>query len=301
MNHLTLKNIAVTLGSVHVLRGVELDVHGGEVLMLTGPNGAGKTTLLHVLLGLVNADQGQIDVDNRPLVSQSALRKEVGYLPEAVAFADNLSARGVLRFFATARGVSKKRVEEVLEQIGLLDAAKRAVSGYSRGMKQRLGLGVAILHEPNLLVLDEPTGGLDVEGLTLLFRVLKQWRDAGRIVLLSTHDFALLERRIDRMCVMQEGVIKATGTPDELRRNANLPTKLRFKLSENANGFVKAVQDYESAQVAIDGDEISVQLVAKNVLPFMQLCGEHPQAASDLRVEEAPLEEVYERILGVLS
>src|SRR5690606_20909685 len=131
----------------------------------------------------------------------NALRERLGYLPEAPALSENLTGRQVMRFFASARGVSSRRVEEVLERVGLAQAAGRSVGGYSRGMRQRLGLGVAILAEPDLLVLDEPTGGLDQQGLTLLWSVLAEWRERGRTVLVTTHDLALIERRADQLYV----------------------------------------------------------------------------------------------------
>jgi Cu-processing system ATP-binding protein len=201
------------------------------VSVLVGPNGAGKSTMMGVLLGLLRPDRGQVRVDGHAVVSPGALatlgfRARVGYLPEAVAFAPSLTGREVLRFFADARGVGRERIPLVLTQVGLAHAADRAVAGYSRGMRQRLGLGVAVLHTPELLVLDEPTGGLDQEGLAVLWEVLDAWREAGRAVLLTTHELALIERHADHLCVMKQGRVIAEGPPATLRRQVDLPVRV---------------------------------------------------------------------------
>src|SRR5690606_1751880 len=114
-------------------------------------------------------------------------------------------------------------------------AADRAVRGYSRGMRQRLGLGVALLSEPELLVLDEPTGGLDQEGLGVLWSVLDEWRAAGRTVVMSTHDVASVERRADEVVVLQAGRVRAHGSPDALRRSSALPVRVRMRFGRPAS------------------------------------------------------------------
>ena len=228
-----LEDLAVSFGTVDALAGVSLGLRQGEVSVFAGPNGAGKSTLLGVLLGLVRPTRGRV-LANGQLVADpgrlatASFRAQVGYMPEAVAFSENLTGRQVLRFFARARGVDKARVSDVLRRVGLYEASNRRVGGYSRGMKQRLGLGVAILHAPEILVLDEPTGGLDQEGLGVLWGVLREWRDAGRVVVMSSHELALVERRASRMFVLNGGRLVASGTPDELRKRSGLQETVRL-------------------------------------------------------------------------
>ena len=164
--------------------------------------------MMRVLLGLVRPQGGSVTADGRATRVDNRFKAALSYLPEAVAFHENLTGLDVVRFFARARGVSAKRAEQALERVGLAHARRRAVRGYSRGMRQRLGLAAAILPESPLLILDEPTGGLDQEGLSVLWSVLEEWRAAGRMVLLSAHDLALLERRVDRMCVVRSGRVQ---------------------------------------------------------------------------------------------
>lgn len=230
---LTIDKVAVRFGAVRALGGVSLELSPGEVTVIAGPNGSGKSTLMSVILGLIRPDEGTISADGRLVCSSRQLsvpwfRERLGYLPESVAFAETLSGRQILRFFAMARGIPRARIEEVLEQVGLANAATRAVGGYSRGMRQRLGLGCAILHMPEVLVLDEPTGGLDQQGLAVLWDVLKAWREAGRVVLMSSHELALIERRADRVVVLVDGQLAAAGTPEELRARSAIEPVARM-------------------------------------------------------------------------
>ncbi len=228
-----IERLTVDFGSVLALENVSIELRGGEVAVLAGPNGAGKSTLIGVLIGLLAPDRGEIRVNGRVAASVGRpaalwLREQLGYLPEAVAFSDNLSGRQVMRFFSMARGVGFSKAEDMLERIGLARAASRRISTYSRGMRQRLGLGVAILHSPELLVLDEPTGGLDQQGQHLLWKILEEWKSAGRLVVMSTHELALIERRATRVHVLVDGVLRAGGTPSELRQQSGLPTEMRI-------------------------------------------------------------------------
>lgn len=301
MKALTLSEVSVRFGKVQALANVDLDLRAGTVTCLAGPNGAGKSTLLRVLLGLVRPQSGTLRVDGEARVADNAFKARLGYLPEAVAFSDSLSGRRVLRFFARARGVGRARVEAVLEMVGLAEAAGRAVRGYSRGMRQRLGLGIAILTEPALLVLDEPTSGLDQEGLGLLWTVLEQWRDAGRMVLMSSHELTLVERRIDQLCVLRAGEICAADTPARLRARAHLPLRVTFTLGEPAESaaFVESVRGF-GACLAVDhrADELQAQVAPGDLLALVELRIGHNGAVRGLRVEEPGLDMIYEHLLS---
>jgi Cu-processing system ATP-binding protein len=241
VKELRLEHVSVRFGKVHALSDVSIGVRAGEALMLVGPNGAGKTTFMRVLLGLVRPESGTLTVDGAARSADNDLKRRIGYLPEAVAFSENLTGLQVLKFFARARKVSNKRVDEVLERVGLAHAARRRVRGYSRGMRQRLGLAIAIMPDPELLILDEPTGGLDQEGLSVLWSVMGEWRARDRMILLATHDIALLERRVDRMCLFRAGTVLADDKPEQLRQTAGLPQRVTMELNEQANGQVSGL------------------------------------------------------------
>lgn len=271
--------------------------------LLAGPNGAGKTTLMKVILGLVRPDSGSFEVDGAPVSIDKAWKRRIGYLPEAVTFSDNLSGLQLLRFFARARGVDSKRVDAVLGEVGLGRVRRRAVRSYSRGMRQRLGLGlgVAILAKPELLVLDEPTAGLDQEGLTLLWRVLAEWKEAGRLVLMSTHDLALSERRVDTIHVLREGRVLVKGSAGELRRKAGSTHRVWLDLVDSeaeARRLHDAIRNWGKGSMSLDRGQLRVEVSADELLELMRIQGDFPKAVCGLRVEEPTLDMVYEELLG---
>ena len=303
-----LHDIHVRFGGLAALGGVSLQLEPGQVSVLVGPNGAGKSTLMGVLLGLVRADHGEVRVDGRagPCLPRSE-REKLGYLPEAVAFADNLSGRQVMRFFASARGLSRDRAEAVLSRVGLAQAAGRRVRGYSRGMRQRLGLGVAILSDPALLVLDEPTGGLDQEGLSLLWEILAESRERGRTVLVSTHDLALIEKRADHLCVLRDGLVRAQGSPESLRRQVGLPVQIRLELSDEAAASVILAGIRGIGGGALErlpGHSLRtlvLEVPADRLLEALRVVDASAAAIRHLRVEEPGLDDVYEHLLSEVA
>ncbi len=303
MQSLELRDVAIRFGRLQALDGLDVALAAGRVTLLAGPNGAGKSTLIRVLLGLVRPDRGHVVIDGREVQVDRAFKERLGYLPESVAFSETLTGREVLAFFARARGVPKPRIAVTLERVGLAHAADRSVRDYSRGMRQRLGLGVAILSEPELLVLDEPSGGLDQDGLSILWSVLAEWKAAGRIVLLASHEIALLETRVDDVCLLSAGKRVAYGTPEELRRSAALP--LRLHLSLDQNGHSAAAADLLGAMRALrpghalvpKEGEVELELGAKELLAMLDLGARHHGAVRDLRVKEPPFDEVYRRLL----
>jgi len=302
MKRLELREVTVNFGAVHALAGVTLALSAGEVLMLVGPNGAGKSTLMNVLLGLVRPDHAELRVDEElRSLRGHGIKESVGFLPEAVAFSESLTGRQVLRFFAWARGVPRKRIDAVLARVGLAHAQGRSVRGYSRGMRQRLGLGVAILSEPEILILDEPTGGLDQEGLTVLWSVLEEWRAKGRAVLLASHDLALLERRVDRICLMSRGRVKTEGTPEALRLRARIPHRVTFDLNDCATERVEALVA-ALAEIGLTPSErvdrrFFVDVEHDALLPLMAAQARFPDVVAQLRVLEPQLDQIYERLL----
>jgi Cu-processing system ATP-binding protein len=301
MKSLEARGVFVRLGQVQALDDVHIELEGGKATMLAGPNGAGKTTFMKVLLGLVRPDFGSFLADGEAVDIDNEWKHHIGYLPEAVAFSDNLTGRQVLSFFARARGVNRGRVDAVLEQVGLQGAHRRAVRGYSRGMRQRLGLGVAILANPELLILDEPTAGLDQEGLSVLWGVLDQWRAAGRMILISTHDLALTERRVDDICVLRSGRVVVQGTADDLRRAAQLAHRVLFDVADDdprVGLLSDAMTKWGKGRVERTPGRLIVEVTPDSILEVMEIQSGFPETVRSLRVEEPTLDLVYDRLLG---
>lgn len=202
-----IRGLAVRLSSRRILQGVDLDVVRGEPVALVGANGAGKTTLLRCLLGLVRCS-GSISVDGIDLARNPVgVKRQLGYMPQVPAFCEE-TALGALTFVAKLRGAPAHEIPALLERVGLTEHARRPVRAFSAGMKQRLSLAAALLGDPPVLVLDEPTASLDVEGQAELVQLLGELVRGGRTLLLSSHraeEIAALARRV---VVLHEGRVK---------------------------------------------------------------------------------------------
>lgn len=209
-------------GPVQAVEGLDLRVQEGEIYGLLGPNGSGKTTTILMLLGLTEPSAGRVQVAGfNPTREPLKVKRAVGYLPENVGFYDDLTARENLRYIARLNGIpdrdSKKRIEEVLEQVGLSEVADRPVGTYSRGMRQRLGIADVLIKEPRLAILDEPTTGIDPEGASQILDMIVRMRDErGMTILLSSHLLHQVQRVCDRVGIMHRGKLVAEGTVDEL-------------------------------------------------------------------------------------
>jgi ABC-2 type transport system ATP-binding protein len=204
---------------VVALRDVTLSIPAGEVFGLMGPNRAGKSTLVKVLLTICPASSGHVTRLGRPCDDRSTLAR-VGYVHESQSLPRYLNARGLLQFYGALSGLAsggiRRRSDELLERVGLADRAREPISRYSKGMSQRLALAQALMNDPELLVLDEPTEGMDLHARRLVYETIDDQRRRGRSVILVSHDLADVERLCDRVAVLREGKLVFDGRVDEL-------------------------------------------------------------------------------------
>ena len=217
MSVVQLKQARVHYDDVTALNGLSLELEEGEVLGLFGHNGAGKTTTMKLILGLLKPSQGSVSVFGQTPTSSSfnEYRYRLGFLPENVSFYQQLSGREVLTYFAKLKKIEKSRVQQLLEEVGLAEAANRRVKTYSKGMRQRLGLAQALLAHPRLLLLDEPTVGLDPIATQDFYATVEQLRKSGSSVVLCSHVLPGVEKYIDRAVILGQGECKALGTLHE--------------------------------------------------------------------------------------
>lgn len=244
-------------GEVLAVDDVSLQVGRGELFGLIGHNGAGKSTLFRAMLGLERPDAGVVRIDGEVVGSSTfrAVRRRIGYLPENVAFHDNLDGRETLEFYAALKGVAKADCARVLERVGLAAAAGRRVRGYSKGMRQRLGFAQALLGQPALLFLDEPTNGLDPQGIRDFYATLGVLQDEGVTIVLTSHILAEIQERVGRLAIMKSGQVHAVGTVQELREATALPLCFDLRLAAGAQDPLRAA----AASLASDGCELRLE------------------------------------------
>jgi ABC-2 type transport system ATP-binding protein len=216
MTDVSIRGLTKRFGQVTAVDGLSFDAPGGRVTGFLGANGAGKTTTLRIALGLVKPTAGQALIDGRPYAALTHPRREVGAVLEATGAHPGRRARDHLRILASAAGVGRSRVEEVLEVVDLTGAANRRVGTFSLGMRQRLALAGALLGDPAVLVLDEPANGLDPAGMAWLRGMLRDLAKEGRAVLLSSHVLAEVAQTVDRVAIIHEGRLRYSGPLDGL-------------------------------------------------------------------------------------
>ena len=275
-----------------VVDQVNLSVYEGERFGLLGHNGAGKTTLIKLMLGLCQATKGEVLVQGCKIGGSSSCN--VGYLPESVSFHGNMSGREVIRFYARLKRRTNAECDQLLEQVGLTGAAGQRVHTYSKGMRQRLGLAQAMLGNPTLMLLDEPTTGLDPKLRGLFYEVIAQRASAGYTALISSHALSEIEASVDRVAIMKHGSIVACGSLDELRREAGLPTTIRVHLpagstaavAESLRGKVdvKRVNDRSVDLSCVDGQKVDV----------LKHLGGLDNPILDVDISPVKLEQLYE-------
>lgn len=218
-------DVTKTYGDVKALDGLSLSIEEGRDYGLLGTNGAGKTTLFKILVGHTRPDSGCVEILGGDVESEGRdVRRSVGYLPQNIGFPQHLTGREVLLYHARMRGFPREerrdRVGEVLETVGLSGEADRRVGGYSGGMNLRLGLATALLPAPEILLLDEPTAGLDPLGVTEFHDVVRNLhRDTVSTVVLSSHVLSEVEELCDDVAILHEGRLRAEGGVDELGEN----------------------------------------------------------------------------------
>jgi ABC-2 type transport system ATP-binding protein len=219
---LTFTDLTKAYGDTVAVDHLTATIRPGVVTGFLGPNGAGKSTALRCLLGLAAPTSGLALVDGKPYAELADPARSVGALLETRGFHPGLTGRQNLDVVATAAGIPRSRVQEVLELVGLADAAHRRAKQYSMGMRQRLSLGAALLGDPQTLVMDEPANGLDPQAIVWLRSMLRGFADEGRTVLVSSHQLSEMENTVHDVLIIDHGSLKASGPIDAVRQGRTL-------------------------------------------------------------------------------
>jgi ABC-2 type transport system ATP-binding protein len=300
------RGLEKTYGDRRAVAGVGFEIASGETYGLLGPNGAGKTTSISMICGLLARDAGEVIVDGKPLtVSSTDAKTAIGYVPQDLAIYPDLTAKENLMFFGRLYGMSrgdiKKRSAEILEVTGLEDRADERTSGFSGGMKRRLNIGIALLHRPRLLVLDEPTVGVDPQSRNAILGNVEALSEAGMAVLYTTHYMEEAERLCDRVGIIDEGEIKAEGTRRELIAILGEHDRVSLEASGDlaaASGTLAALEGIDSATHRESGIDLILINASHRLPQILETVADSGAEVTSVDVVEPDLEAVFLKLTG---
>jgi ABC-2 type transport system ATP-binding protein len=293
-NTIVAKDLRKRYGDVNAVDGVSLTVEDGEFFGILGPNGAGKTTTLEIIEGLRQADGGEISVFGQsPWPRNGALLPRMGVQLQASAFFERLTAREQLRTFGSLYGVSGRTADAMLETVGLTDKADTLVEKLSGGQAQRLSIACALVHEPELVFLDEPTAALDPQARRNLWDVLRAINTDGRTIVLTTHYMDEAEVLCDRVAIMDRGQILRSGPPAALVRDLNASARVSV-----ASGAI-SVEDARTLPGAdeVTDDDVSLAIATHDAAAVVKALAERG-ALQDVQIKGATLEDVFLDLTG---
>ncbi len=280
------------------LASLDITLGAGEILALVGHNGAGKSTLIKLLLGLIRPDSGRIAVlghdPSRPGAAEA--RRAIGFLPETIVFHPNMTGAELLAFYARLKGAPVAANRDLLARVGLAPAAGQRVGGYSKGMRQRLGLAQALIGRPRLLLLDEPTTGLDPELRQGFYAILDALAADGVGILLSSHALAELEHRADRVVVLRQGRKVADGTLADLRRMAGDPVRILVRLAATQPVPAYAGEAVSGVTVRA-GRRLEIICPAAEKIERLRAVLDGPDPVADIELLHASLDDIYAGLL----
>src|SRR3954466_1486386 len=263
---ITTTALTKSYGKTPVVREVSLHCEPGTITGFLGPNGAGKSTTMRMLVGLARPDHGTSLIAGRPFGELPNPTRVVGTLLDPSAMHAGRTGRATLTIAARMAGVSTDRVDELLDRVGLADAADRRVGGYSLGMRQRLGIAQTLVGDPQVLILDEPANGLDPEGIAWMRRLLRDFADRGGTVLLSSHLLHEVQATADHLVVISQGAVVASGPMDELLASSSLlvrspePEALAAALRAARVEYIAGPDDVLTVDVS--GGRVTTEVVA---------------------------------------
>ncbi len=291
-------------GATMALAGVSFEVAAGELFGLLGPNGAGKTTLLSIASCLLEATRGEVQIlGRRASTRDRVLRRSIGIVPQELAIYEELTARENLRFFGSLYGIEgqplERKVDQVLAAIGLTDRASERVRGFSGGMKRRLNLGAALVHDPRLLLLDEPTTGVDPQSRNHIFEEVRRLASNGVCIVYTSHYIEEVQALCSRIGIIDHGrLIACDALPALLQKMEGV---IRFRVPHSTPALVERLQALPDARLRASGDtefELECRDVKASLMRLISLLNELQLELTSLETTEPNLERVFLHLTG---
>ena len=302
-----IKDVTKSYGRQKVLQNVSFEIMEGELFGLLGPNGAGKSTLIDILTGIQSMDSGEIFINGKSIKTDKVeIRKHLGLVPQDIALLEELNAVDNLEYFGGLYGLAgqelKSQIEKLLEVAGLTDKKKEKVKNYSGGMKRRLNIAVAMLHNPSILILDEPTVGVDAQSRQHIFDYIQSLADQGTTILYTSHYMEEIETLCKRVFILDLGEEVAYGTKEEVKKLVGHTQTVALTLDRVPAGFDEVLKNSENGIqfVTVDGQDIALT-IDQTIFSMMKLIEQVEQAQlviKSVNVKETTLEEAFLQLTG---
>jgi len=290
-------NLTKIYEKIKAVNNVSFKIKQREIFGFLGPNGAGKTTTIKAILGLITINSGDIKINGLGISKDGKnAKKNIGYLPEKVAFYDNLTALQNLNFYAEMKNASRNQCKTLIDEFGLSEWTNKKVGKFSKGMIQRLGMARAILGNPSVLILDEPSGGLDPRGVVLIRDKIREMRDKGVTIFVSSHILSEIQEVCDRVGIIDKGVLVAKDSVSALSGKLDLKPKISIELEKITDKVVKSVREIKGVEKVDVKDrimDVSCEPKTKSkVIIAIEKAGGN---IINLKTKEPSLEEVFMR------
>ncbi|MCD7033994.1 ABC transporter ATP-binding protein [Metabacillus sp. GX 13764] len=305
---LAVQNIKKSFNKKEVVKGVTFSVEKGEAFGLLGPNGAGKSTTISMICGLLASDSGDILVGGASVKSSpSEIKKKIGIVPQEIALYPTMSARDNLIFWGRMYGLSRKeakiRSEEVLEYVGLKDKATEKVETFSGGMKRRINIGAALMHEPELLIMDEPTVGIDPQSRNHILETVKELNQKGMTVIYTSHYMEEVEFLCERIGIIDQGKVIALGTRSDLCSRLAGGTVVKIGLSQFSDSLVAELNKLDFIEKIIsDRDEARLEIYVSSkgnaAAKIISAASAQGLLVQSLELQEPNLETLFLQLTG---
>ncbi|WP_121820075.1 ABC transporter ATP-binding protein [Halostella salina] len=296
MAAIEIEGLTKRFGDVRAVDGLDLRVEDGEIFGFLGPNGAGKSTTIDILLDFIRPTDGSVRVLGHDAQADGrAVRRRTGVLPDAYHVYDRLTGRQHLEFVRELKGVDED-LSALLERVRIADAADRKAGGYSKGMRQRLVLAMALTGDPDLLVLDEPSTGLDPNGAREMREIIREENSRGTTVFFSSHVMEQVEAVCDRVAIIDRGQLVAVDTIDGLRDSTETGETLFVYVADHSEAVVEQVASLDGVgSVSIDGDRLRVTVDGVSKFAVLHAIDADVSPVQDFSVVESSLEDLFGR------
>ncbi len=302
---LTAKNLTKRFGNQIAINGVNISIEQGCFYSLLGPNGAGKSTTIHLLSTLLKADSGEIIIDNKKVGAENEkIKPFLGIVPQEISLYEELTALENLQFWGKMYGVEKsilsERINQQLKDFGLLDRKNDKVKTYSGGMKRRINIAAALLHQPKIVFMDEPTVGIDPQSRNNIYDALQRMKNEGITILYTTHYIEEAERFSDKVGIIDNGKIIAEGTVDELKKHSKVKEEIEIHVSLLNDSEKKSLMEKYFDLVSFKNNciKIKTENVKTDLMSVLNFCTSLSLEIEQVEIQKANLEKVFLSLTG---